>query len=271
MRAGLIISVIGHAAALIVGLLFAGANPFASVSAEAITVDIVSPNEIANIPDFAPERPDAMPSFEDSRPSAQASVPQPPSPSQPSSSQPPALAQQPAATTKPQPASPQRNVRQAAATPPAAPISPPSPPQFAPQPAEPEQPNLTGMFGLPLALPDGRLGGGFDAPAIDSAKIASTDISAFRDHLKTCSALPAAISATDKVRIVLRLSFKRDGTLASAPLLIEASASEKGPILMESAIKALRRCQPYTMLPADKYNEWKAIDLSFTPLDLGGG
>jgi hypothetical protein len=61
-----------------------------------------------------------------------------------------------------------------------------------------------------------------------------------------------------------------DGTLAAEPILIEASASAKGPLLMQSAISALQACQPYTMLPKDRYGEWKVIDLSFTPQDFAG-
>jgi hypothetical protein len=34
---------------------------------------------------------------------------------------------------------------------------------------------------------------------------------------------------------------------------------------------ALQACQPYTMLPADKYKEWKVLDLPFTPQDFVGG
>jgi hypothetical protein len=61
-----------------------------------------------------------------------------------------------------------------------------------------------------------------------------------------------------------------DGKLASEPILIEASASAKGPALMQSAIAALEACQPYPMLPADRYGEWKVLDLSFTPQDFAG-
>jgi len=50
--------------------------------------------------------------------------------------------------------------------------------------------------------------------------------------------------------------------------LIEVSASEKGPLLMKSAISALQACQPYAMLPVDRYGEWKVLDLSFTPKDF---
>ena len=69
----------------------------------------------------------------------------------------------------------------------------------------------------------------------------------------------------------VRKKFLYDGRLASAPLLIEASASAKGPLLMQSAVEALRACQPYAVLPADKYNEGKVLDLSFTPQDFTGG
>ena len=40
---------------------------------------------------------------------------------------------------------------------------------------------------------------------------------------------------------------------------------------MESAINALQKCQPYTMLPAAKYKQWKTLDLVFSPLNFGGG
>jgi hypothetical protein len=59
-----------------------------------------------------------------------------------------------------------------------------------------------------------------------------------------------------------------EGRLATEPILIEGSASDKGPALMQSAIRALEACQPYAMLPADRYGEWKVLDLSFTPQDF---
>ena len=32
-----------------------------------------------------------------------------------------------------------------------------------------------------------------------------------------------------------------------------------------------RNCQPYTMLPAARYKQWKTLDLVFSPLNFGGG
>jgi hypothetical protein len=30
-------------------------------------------------------------------------------------------------------------------------------------------------------------------------------------------------------------------------------------------MRALQQCQPYTALPAEKYEEWRLLDLSFSP------
>jgi hypothetical protein len=37
---------------------------------------------------------------------------------------------------------------------------------------------------------------------------------------------------------------------------------------MQTAMRALRQCQPYRFLPAAKYKEWKVLDLSFSPTGL---
>ena len=111
-------------------------------------------------------------------------------------------------------------------------------------------------------------GDGIDATASSEADLSSSIVAQFRRHLKTCSRLPAQLAPSDKVMIKLRVLMTPKGTLAADPILIEASASAKGPLLMQSAMAALKACQPYGMLPVDRYGEWKAIDLSFTPADF---
>ena len=155
--------------------------------------------------------------------------------------------------------------QQPAAQPQAQAQSPPPAPAY-----RPPEPDLSVKYHVLLGLPQDRPGDGFDAPAIEQADVGSSPIAEFRRHLKTCSTLPKEVAASDKVAIKLRVLMTPDGRLAAEPLLIEASASMKGPLLMQSAISALRSCQPYAMLPADKYNEWKVLDLSFTPQDFGG-
>ena len=263
IRSGIAASALGHLSALAVVLIFAEVHPFGSVTAESITVDLVSPDEV---PEKTPEPPaaaKAQPSdaFDLSSKSAPAAQPAP--------------AAAPTATAPPQkqaaPSTPLPDRQQAAAS--------PQPPPTSPLPAyTPAEPDLSlkyhVMLGLPPDLPptsaQDKPGDGFDAAASEKADIASSLVTEFRRHLRTCAKLPASIVPSDKIKIKLRVFMTPDGKLATNPVLIEASASAKGPALMQSTISALEACQPYAMLPADRYGEWKVLDLSFTPRDFAG-
>jgi len=120
------------------------------------------------------------------------------------------------------------------------------------------QPNAGEMFAMPLALPGGRLGGGFDTPTSNPAMLPHDDTAAFRARLSSCSYLPAGID--ENAAIELRISFRPDGTLASQPQLLNASLSPDAGALFHTAVTALQRCQPFTELPADKYKRWKTLD-----------
>jgi hypothetical protein len=288
MRLGAAASIIGHLAVLTLGLLFADAHPFDSMPTEAISVDIVAPEEAkalskpadltkpVELPqpdpiDFSqllPQQPGSQAPQPKSQTAAAPAAPPPPPPAAPQATASPQSAKPQDA--KPQDAKPQGAEALQSMLSPQAPSQPASQP---PSPLAPE-PDITVKYGVMLGLPSGKENSeynGIDAPAFDTAKIQTEDIAAFRRHLKTCSSLPASVAPTDKVRIVLRVLLSRDGTLAAEPALLEASASVKGPVLMQKAMAALQACQPYTMLPADKYKEWKVLDLSFTPQDFTGG
>jgi membrane protein involved in colicin uptake len=75
----------------------------------------------------------------------------------------------------------------------------------------------------------------------------------------------------ENVRIVLRVSFNRDGTLASQPWILNASFLPGASALIQAAMSALEKCRPYAELPKDKYNEWKTLNLVVTPRTLSGG
>jgi hypothetical protein len=92
-------------------------------------------------------------------------------------------------------------------------------------------------------------------------------ITAFRDHLKTCSRLPADVNVADNVRVVLRIFLKPDGTLAAPPqpIRIEGLLRGGGGDLYLNIVAGLHKCQPYNMLPPNKYDEWKVFDILFTP------
>ncbi|MBX9651327.1 MAG: hypothetical protein K2X57_30180 [Xanthobacteraceae bacterium] len=269
------VSAIVHLSLLTLLLLFSDVHPFGAVTAEPMPVDIVAVQDIpeAQEPEKKPEpvaTPTPLPDF--------SLLDKPATPPSPQPAAPPPAASQPAAKS-PAAARPQKQAALAQPTPQAA-----AQPQL-PAPAyKPPEPDITLKYQVLLGLPPDlssmppavppatrdKAGDNFDAPAIENADVASSVITTFRRHLRTCSKLPAALSSTDDVRVKLRVLMTQDGRLAGDPVLIEASASMKGPLLMQGAISALRACQPYAMLPADRYGEWKVLDLSFTPQDFGG-
>ena len=64
----------------------------------------------------------------------------------------------------------------------------------------------------------------------------------------------------------MRVFLNRDGTLAGQPQLLTPINSARQQSLMQNSINALQQCQPYTMLPPEKYNQWKRLDLTFYPI-----
>jgi hypothetical protein len=256
IRTGIAASALGHLSAVTVVLISAEVHPYGPVTAEPITVDIVTPDEVpAPKPAELLPEPKAEPSdsFDFSSKAAAAAAASPAAPE--------AAAPQPQKQAAPPTPPP---VKQEAAV--------QAPPPTSPTPAyTPPQPDLTIKYNVLLGLPPDTAPGGFDGPSSPKADAASSLIAAFRRHLRTCSKLPKSVASTEPIRIMLRVFMTLDGKLASEPVLVEASASAKGPALMQSAIGALEACQPYTMLPADRYGEWKVLDLSFTPQDFAGG
>ncbi|WP_441236719.1 hypothetical protein [Bradyrhizobium sp. 930_D9_N1_4] len=199
--------------------------------------------------------------------------------SQPQQSQPP---QQLPPQSQPIPQQPQPQAMQ----PPPMPQPPPQqsspampPPEAAPPPAyQAPEPDVTVKYGVLLGLPpelpgelpkDAPKDDGGDAKDSIAAKLPPEVIAALRRHLRSCAKLPAGVSPTDAVNIKLRTVFATDGTLAREPILIEAPPSVKGVALVKSAMAALQACQPYKMLPANLYGEWKIMDLPFSPRDFG--
>lgn len=152
-------------------------------------------------------------------------------------------------------------------------------PQAAPPAYQAPEPDVTLKYGVLLGLPpelpiepkDAPKGDGGDARDSIGAKLPPEVIAEFRRHLRSCAKLPAGVDPTDTVHIKLRTVLATDGTLARPPILIEAPPSAKGVAIVKSATSALQACQPYKMLPADKYEEWKVLDLPFSPRDFGGG
>lgn len=276
IRTGVTASAIAHVSILALLLFLSDVHPFHSVTAETIAVDIVTPQEVA------------------------AEKPEPPVPLPPDLSvlgnkiaPPPSAAPQPAAAPASQPMLPQQQQQQqqqqatsrapaqnqrVAASAPKAEVGSAGVGYAQPQPDLTIKYNV--MLGLPPELPIPAAAGasagekstdGYDASgAAMNADVSSGVVAEFRRHLKTCSKLPASVAPSDKVLVKLRVFMTQDGRLVGDPVVGGGSANIKAIELLQSAMAALKACQPYAMLPPDRYGEWKALDLTFTPGDFRG-
>lgn len=300
IRPGAVISVVAHLGILLLSLHFIAAEALVAKPPEAklpdaMMIDIVPPDETPHFEGTPAElRTSGTPTPVNSASSSGAAQPRPPKP--------PAQAAQ-----QPQRPNPQRDARQAAAQPDKQAQPKAEPPQMAqaevgqlqaahsqaeqpdtaksetadastaappplpqPQPATTPDEETAETFAR-LAMAGGQFGGGIEAPAIDLPLVAPNFATVFLERVSSCSSLPAGMSLTDKVAVSVHVSFNPDGMLAAPPQPIGSIVSPKQVAMLESATAALQRCQPYTMLPANRYEEWKSLDLTFSPLNFSHG
>src|SRR5262245_12282295 len=249
---GLAASVIGHGTILLVALTVLAHPRSVESASPTITVDLVSQDETTPKPDPTIDLP-----ADAAEPAAK------PAAALPKTTAAPQETTAPAADSAPperQAADPQPNPLASAATGPA--IADPFAPNGGATPLY-----IPYLQGLDSAESDYS----FDAPADTSAKLSREEIATFQAHLQKCWKPPAGGSDADKLRAVLRVTLDRHGAITGEPQLVSASASAEGPRLVQAAMRALRQCQPFTFLPADRYDEWRLLDLSFSAHGLAGG
>ncbi|MDE5441713.1 hypothetical protein GWG65_09685 [Bradyrhizobium sp. CSA207] len=300
IRTDIAASAIAHLTLVGLIILISEVHPFHPAAPETVSVDMVTPEQVKQeeakaeekakeevkqeVKEKPPEPPPDLKlpklDFTDKEKADAAAKPatKQQATSQPSQQQ--ALPEQPLLQKQPQPSQlpPQRPLPKLQSQPAPQPQAMPQP-QAAPPAYQAPEPDVTVkygvMLGLPLELPpepkDAPKDDGGDAKDSIGAKLPPEVIAELRRHLRSCAKLPAGVEPTDNLHIKLRTVLATDGTLAREPILIEAPPSAKGVALVKSAMSALQACQPYRMLPADKYGEWKVMDLPFSPRDFDGG
>jgi hypothetical protein len=277
IRSGATGSVVVHLSVLALILISTEVHPHRSTT-ESIAVDIVAPTEI---PKVEPEK-NAEPQKKAQPEKSEMPIPD----FSVLSQQVPASQPQPAEKAKASRAKPSQDKssqgKTSQDTAAAQAAGPKQPAQASAPPAafKPPEPDITVKYNVALGLPPGeplpaekpaeRSGmseGGFEDKAT-TANLKSSVVAEFKRHLKTCSKLPDSVAPSDHIVVKLRVLMGKDGRLAADPVIGGGSANIKAINLLQSAIAALRDCQPYTMLPADRYGEWKVLDLDFTPKDF---
>jgi len=104
----------------------------------------------------------------------------------------------------------------------------------------------------------------------NAATLSQSEIDALRAQIQACWNPPVGAENAQDLVVRVRVQFRTDGTLSAEPTLMNRGSSPYFQVAAESAMRAVRRCQPYT-LPAAKYDIWRDVEVTFDPRDMFGG
>lgn len=103
-------------------------------------------------------------------------------------------------------------------------------------------------------------------PTGQAARLTQSETDALVAQMRRCwNLLPAEIDSGLSVRLLVDLN--PDGTVAGAPQVLQQDSSATGISIARQAVTAVRKCGPY-QLAAEKYEEWRQVDVTFRASDL---
>jgi outer membrane biosynthesis protein TonB len=294
MRVGVTISAVLHAAALAWGLISFSGKPLDSESMDYIPVDLVTASELSQLTAGAKnatkgETPKPLvEKVADPKPVKDPTPKVVEKPEIVSSAETPPPAPEPEkkVETKPETAKPEPKVdpiaealkKDEAHKPPKAQAKIPTPPKKpTPQAPKFDADRITALLDKrnphrvaaagdvinPTPAPGSTTG---SAPTLSAS-----ELDLFRSRLRECWDIPVALRDVDQISVPITVRFKIDGTFASPPQPDNKSRDPQVVALTESAVRALIRCQPYTMFRRSNYEAWKEIGADFNPKALFGG
>jgi outer membrane biosynthesis protein TonB len=294
MRTGLTISGVGHAAVLLWCVLTLVARPYHADPTEALPIDVISTSEFSQMTNGAKTAPptarpkpvadkvavaapvadptaklatkdvkaatDVPPVAEPKPPEPKVKKPQPPVPTDPI-----AEALKRDEDRKPEPKKPDPKPP----TPPKKPVQ-----QEAAAPFDPR--DIKAL--LDKRTPQRVAAAGDEVNSTVSQGLATgsagqlsqTEISALRARLQQLWSPPAGAKDPQELTLEVEIQLKPDGTLSAPPVVLTGGSSPLFLAAKDSAVRAVLRGQPYTMLRPEHYELWKYVVVTFDPRFMGG-
>ena len=102
----------------------------------------------------------------------------------------------------------------------------------------------------------------------NAAQLSASEIDALKRRLYALWSPPVGAQDADQLQVVIRIRFKRDGTLEIGPQVITSGSGARFNAIRDSAVRAVLVGQPYTMLRPDHYDIWKEIDFVFDTKEM---
>lgn len=104
----------------------------------------------------------------------------------------------------------------------------------------------------------------------NAPQLSQSELDALRAQIQACWNPPAGALDGKDLIVRVRLQLNQNGSLSADPTLLDRAQSTPAQIAAESALRAVRRCQPYR-LPIAKYEVWRDVEVTFDPRDMFRG
>nr|WP_319514113.1 cell envelope biogenesis protein TolA [uncultured Cohaesibacter sp.] len=101
----------------------------------------------------------------------------------------------------------------------------------------------------------------------EAAAMTQSELDALRAQISRCWSPPVGAADASQLAVKIEFGLDRQGNVNFGPQPIEYPANQFGVAAVESAMRAVRRCAPYS-LPAEKYEAWRRVRINFDPSDM---
>jgi outer membrane biosynthesis protein TonB len=93
-----------------------------------------------------------------------------------------------------------------------------------------------------------------------------------RRQIEQCWNPPAGNKDAAQLQILLRISFKLDGSVAKVKVIDnnKYNSDELYKVAADAAVRAVHKASPLQGLPADQYNIWQDLEFNFNPSGILG-
>jgi colicin import membrane protein len=292
MKTGFAISIVGHAAVVVWSVLTFTGKPTTVAQAESLTVDIISTKEFSQITKGTKDAPkeeqrkplvekvaeakpvdEAKPKLTE-KPEIKAATDVPPTPEpkppEPKKAEAASQPDQIAEAIKKDDAKPEPKTADAKTPIPQRRPKPkpkPQPPKFNPN----QIAALLDRRDTQRNAATGRelnAGVAFGLSSGTAAQLSQSELDALRRRLAQFWNPPVGARDPRELIVQIRMQLNRDGTLAAPPQVLTSGNGRLFMAARDSAVRAIFRGQPFTMLNPANYETWKDVEITFDPRDM---
>ena len=104
-------------------------------------------------------------------------------------------------------------------------------------------------------------------------KLTLSEEDAIRSQFLRCWSIPIGMPEDDSLVVKVKISLRQDGSLMKPPEVTDHQRMNKPSekyfkVLAESALRAVRRCDPIKTPSIERYEDWKTLQLNFDPREI---